>query len=207
MVFLAAMAPRAQAASVAPAPVTKPQRVPPQVRARAARPLVPPRVPEPVAEKPPEPPTPVQETPEEAPTPEAAPEEEVSGSEAVTGVVAGLVNSAVTTPGGSGLGVVSGGDAVDLKQVSRAPGVLKQIQPPYPREAKSRRIEGLVLVRIIIGIDGRVEPEHTRVIRSIPELDAAAVSAVSQWRFSPALGRQGRPVRVIVDIPFQFSLK
>ena len=60
---------------------------------------------------------------------------------------------------------------------------------------------------VVLGRQGRVEPEHTRIIRSVPELDAAAVSAVSQWRFSPAIGRQGRPVRVIVEIPVQFSLK
>ena len=85
--------------------------------------------------------------------------------------------------------------------------MLAQVKPRYPRRAKADGIEGLVLVRIIIGTDGRVEPEHTRVIRSVPELDAAAISAVSQWRFSPAIGRQGRPVRVIVEIPVQFSLK
>jgi len=55
--------------------------------------------------------------------------------------------------------------------------------------------------------DGRIEPEHTRVVRSVPALDAAALSAVGQWRFTPALGHQGRPVRVIVEIPVNFSLK
>jgi protein TonB len=85
--------------------------------------------------------------------------------------------------------------------------VLQQIRPHYPRTARSDGIEGLVLVRDIIGVDGRIEPDSTRIIRSVPALDAAAVSAVSQWRFAPALGRQGHPVRVIVEIPVQFSLK
>ncbi|NPC84752.1 energy transducer TonB, partial [Pyxidicoccus fallax] len=94
-----------------------------------------------------------------------------------------------------------------LKQVSRPPAVLKQVTPEYPRRARSERIQGLVLVRIIIGTDGKVEPEHTRVIRSVPALDAAAIDAVNRWRFSPAIGREGRPVRVIIEVPVQFSLK
>lgn len=122
-------------------------------------------------------------------------------------LIAGLVNSAAKEGVGTGLGVVSGDEAVDLKQVSRPPAVLEQVVPQYPRQARSQGIEGLVLVRIIIGIDGRVEPERIRIMRSVPELDAAAMAAVRQWRFSPAIGRHGRPVRVIVEIPVQFSLK
>jgi len=91
--------------------------------------------------------------------------------------------------------------------VARAPGVLKQVPPRYPRAARSDGVEGLVLVRVIIGVDGRIEPGSMQVIRSVAALDEAALAAVSQWRFSPALGHQGRPVRVIVEIPIQFSLK
>ncbi|KFE71271.1 Ferric siderophore transport system, periplasmic binding protein TonB [Hyalangium minutum] len=157
--------------------------------------------------------------PEKAPVPEEveqAPQEEApaleepesaAGTGAMGAVVAGLVNSAAKEGVGTGLGVASGGEAVDVKQVSRPPTVLQQVLPQYPRPARSQGIEGLVLVRIIIGIDGRVEPESLRIIRSVPELDAAALAAVRQWRFSPALGRHGRLVRVIVDIPVQFSLK
>lgn len=205
LVMLTFMAPKAAAPRAAVAPAAVPERVQPKARARSPRPLVVPRhIPEPQPEKPPEPQEAVQDTPEAPAADEVA--EAAPGPEVVTGVVAGLVNSAVTTPGGSALGV-AGGEAVDVKMVSRPPTVLKQVQPQYPRAARSRGIEGLVLVRVIIGTDGRVEPEHTRVIRSVPALDAAAVSAVSQWRFTPAIGRQGRPVRVIIEVPVQFSLK
>jgi periplasmic protein TonB len=154
------------------------------------------------------------ETPVETANPETAaqdtpPEEvasEVAGPPGVGGVVAGIVGGALDGREGGLLGA-TGGEALDLKQVARAPQVLEQVKPRYPRRAKTDGIEGLVLVRVIIGTDGHVEPQHTRVIRSVPALDAAAISAVSQWRFSPALGRQGRPVRVIVEIPVQFSLK
>lgn len=191
-----AVAPRA-----ATLPPAVPQKAPPRTRARTLRPLAVPHAPVPLVERAPAPPP-------EAPAPEEAPEETEPQVDtgAVGGAVAGLVGSAMTASEGTGLGV-SSGEAVDLKQVSRPPGVLAQVLPQYPRQARSRGIEGLVLVRVIIGTDGRVEPEHTQVIRSIPALDAAAVAAVSQWRFSPAIGLHGRPVRVIVEVPVQFSLK
>lgn len=197
LTFKPARAAAAQAPSV---PLAQPQKVPPRAHARAVHPLIMPHAPVPLVERAPPPPEP--------PAPEEAPEAADTTMEtgAVGGVVAGLVGSAMTTSEGSGLGTMSG-DAVDLKQVSRPPTVLEQVVPQYPRLARSRGIEGLVLVRVIIGTDGRVEPEHTRIIRSVPALDAAAVAAVSQWRFTPALGHQGRPVRVIIEVPVQFSLK
>ncbi|WP_083968051.1 energy transducer TonB [Hyalangium minutum] len=204
LVLLTFMAPPAAAPAPA-APAAVPQRVMTRARARPARLKPPPQVPAPLPEK-----APVPEEVEQAPQEEAPALEEpesAAGTGAMGAVVAGLVNSAAKEGVGTGLGVASGGEAVDVKQVSRPPTVLQQVLPQYPRPARSQGIEGLVLVRIIIGIDGRVEPESLRIIRSVPELDAAALAAVRQWRFSPALGRHGRLVRVIVDIPVQFSLK
>jgi protein TonB len=208
LVLLTFMPPQAAAPRAVPAPAAVPPRVPPRARTRPLRPVAVPPVPVPVPEKAPAPQEAVRDTPPEAPAPEEAAAVEDSEVEtgAVGSAVAGLVSSALKTSEGSGLGVASG-DAVDLKQVARPPGVLKQVVPQYPRQARSRGIEGLVLVRVIIGTDGRVEPEHTRVIRSVPALDEAAVAAVSQWRFSPAIGHHGRAVRVIIEVPVQFSLK
>lgn len=203
LVLLTFMAPRAAAPTAQALPAAVPQQVQPRPRARPRLKLAP-QVPAPLPEKAPAPEE--QAPPEEAPAPEA-PSEPAAETGAMGAVVAGLVNSAAQEGMGTGLGVTSGGEAVDLKQVSRPPTVLEQVVPQYPRQARSQGIEGLVLVRIIIGIDGRVEPEHIRIIRSVPALDAAAVAAVRQWRFSAAIGRHGRPVRVIVDLPVQFSLK
>ncbi|REG14250.1 outer membrane transport energization protein TonB [Archangium gephyra] len=204
VVFFSFPPPPAAASSATAA--TAPERVKRQARTRAPR-VVPTLalktpVPEPV-EAPVETANPetVRDTPPDVEEPPAG-----EGSPGVQGVVAGIVGGALDGREGGLLGA-TGGSALELKQVARAPEVLAQVQPRYPRRAKADGIQGLVLVRIIIGTDGRVEPEHTRVIRSVPELDAAAISAVSQWRFSPALGHHGRPVRVIVEIPVQFSLK
>lgn len=46
-----------------------------------------------------------------------------------------------------------------------------------------------------------------RVIRSVPALDGAAMAAILGWRFSPAVGRGGERVRVLIDVPFAFFLR
>jgi periplasmic protein TonB len=197
------------AAARAPASrAVTPERVQRHARAHLARPalVLPAKVP--ASERPVEPP--VTEAAEPAPEPEPSEPADVggepAGTEAVGGVVAGLVGGVLGGREGGRVGA-TGGSALEVSQVARAPEVLEQVKPRYPRRARADGIEGLVLVRVIIGTDGRIEPEHTRIVRSVPALDAAALSAVGQWRFTPALGHQGRPVRVIVEIPLQFSLK
>lgn len=51
-------------------------------------------------------------------------------------------------------------------------------------------------------MDGRVQ--DTRILKSIPMLDTAAVAAVRQWVFKPARNN-GRPRAVWVNIPVRLS--
>jgi protein TonB len=96
---------------------------------------------------------------------------------------------------------------LELRDVARPPAVLEQVAPEYAREARWSRIEGVVVIRVIIGTDGRVERGSCQIVRSVPALDGAARAAIERWRFSPALDRTGRPVRVFVEVPFRFSLR
>jgi protein TonB len=45
------------------------------------------------------------------------------------------------------------------------------------------------------------------VLKSVAPLDAAAIAAVRQWRFRPARDADGRPVRVIMEVPVRFVLR
>lgn len=54
-----------------------------------------------------------------------------------------------------------------------------------------------------IGEDGRVR--NTRLLRSIPLLDEAAIGAVRQWRFTPTL-LNGEPVPVVMTVTVAFTL-
>ncbi|MFY2558750.1 energy transducer TonB [Corallococcus terminator] len=198
-------------ASGGPSRPASAERASRQARPRMTRPVVAPRALVPTPKPEVVEPTPSEETPAapEAPTnePEAsaqAASEDTSAPSVPGGVAGGVAGGTqggiVGAPGGMG-------EAVGLGQVLRPPSVLKQLTPEYPRRARVDGVQGLVLVRIIVGTDGEVETEHTRIIRSIPMLDAAAIAAVNRWRFSPAIGRQGKPVRVILELPVQFSLK
>ena len=62
----------------------------------------------------------------------------------------------------------------------------------YTAAARSEGIEGKLKLKIVVGADGSVM--QVEVLASVsPELDAAAVAAVKQWRFRPAMAC-GKPV-------------
>jgi TonB family protein len=45
-----------------------------------------------------------------------------------------------------------------------------------------------------------------RVVKSIPELDGAAMACMRQWKFKPAKDEHGQPVTVWVGVPIKFTL-
>jgi protein TonB len=85
----------------------------------------------------------------------------------------------------------------------RMPVKTKHVAPEYPPIAQSANVTGVVILEVLIGADGRVQ--DTRVLRSIPLLDQAAVDAVKQWEFTPTL-LNGSPVPVIMTATVQFTL-
>ncbi len=87
--------------------------------------------------------------------------------------------------------------------VEELPEAITKVPPVYPDTARSERVQGTVMVQALVGKDGRVK--DTRVLESIPQLDAAAVEAVRQWVFKPAQAK-GSPVEIWVAIPVKFTL-
>lgn len=61
--------------------------------------------------------------------------------------------------------------------------LLEHPDPTYPPEAKRLRIEGAVILRIVIEPDGHVS--DVRVASGNPLLVPAAQSAAKLWRYSP----------------------
>jgi protein TonB len=86
----------------------------------------------------------------------------------------------------------------------KAPVRVKNVNPVYPSIAQSARVQGVVIIEATIGPDGRVT--DTKVLRSIPLLDQAAVDAVKQWTYTPTL-LNGVPVPVIMTVTVNFTLK
>jgi protein TonB len=78
------------------------------------------------------------------------------------------------------------------------------VAPLYPVVARQAHIEGVVILEAVLDDQGRVE--SVRVLRSIPLLDQAAVDAVRQWRFTPAL-LNGQAVPVVMTVTVNFTLQ
>jgi TonB family protein len=62
-----------------------------------------------------------------------------------------------------------------------APVKILHVDPVYPPAAAAARVQGIVILELTIEAGGTVS--SSRVLRSIPLLDAAAVTAVNQWRY------------------------
>ena len=83
------------------------------------------------------------------------------------------------------------------------PKKLVHINPVYPEIAQQARIQGVVILEVIIGEDGAVR--EAKVLRPAPMLDQAAVDAVLQWKYTPTL-LNGQRVPVIMTVTVTFSL-
>ena len=83
------------------------------------------------------------------------------------------------------------------KRVAGAP-------PDYPKFAKDARVQGVVILETVINERGEVG--RIKVLRSIPLLDNAAITAVQQWRYTPTL-LNGVPVSVLMTITINFQLQ
>ena len=86
----------------------------------------------------------------------------------------------------------------------RPPTKTVDVPPIYPPMAIAARVEGTVIIEATIDTDGRVQ--SARVLRSIPLLDTAALTAVGQWSYSPSL-LNGVPVPVIMTVTVSFKLR
>jgi TonB family protein len=86
-----------------------------------------------------------------------------------------------------------------------APTLLVQVRPTYTAYALRAKIQGSVLLELVVQRDGT--PRDIRVIRSLDRegLDREAILAVEQWRFSPGR-RDGVPVDVLVTVVMDFHI-
>ncbi len=85
----------------------------------------------------------------------------------------------------------------------KPPARTTYVAPEYPEIARRNRVQGVVIIEAIIGIDGRVE--NARILRSTPLLDNAALAAVRAWEYTPTL-LNGKPTAVIMTVTVRFDL-
>jgi TonB family protein len=84
------------------------------------------------------------------------------------------------------------------------PKALYRVEPAYTEAARKIRFEGVVVLSLLIGSDGRVA--DVTVLRGLPfGLTENAVSAARQWRFE-ACTFNGNPVSVRYTLTIQFRI-
>lgn len=137
----------------------------------------------------------------------------------VEGGVAGGVEGGVTggVEGGVAGGIVGGvqseemekkrqefrKDAVPCKGDIKPPKLIKKVEPAYPEEARKNGVQGVVILEAKVDERGRVM--DAMILRSIPELDQAAIDAVRQWVYEPLL-IDGKPTKVLFTVTVRFQL-
>lgn len=103
-------------------------------------------------------------------------------------------------PPGPALGEVAhvGGDVL-------APVKLHAPRPGYTEEARQARIQGVVMLQVVVDRQGNVT--HPVILKPLPMgLADKAVETVLQWKFKPAT-RNGEPVPVYYNLTVNFSLQ
>ncbi|MEQ1876229.1 MAG: TonB family protein [Bdellovibrionia bacterium] len=95
--------------------------------------------------------------------------------------------------------------AADDFEISVWPKLQNDIRIPYPREAKSKQIEGAVVMDLYIAGSGEVK-KVTLVSGPGYGLNEAAVAAAKDFRFSPArVGENNVPV--VIRYSYKFVIK
>ncbi|WXH29351.1 hypothetical protein WA016_03310 [Myxococcus stipitatus] len=180
-----------------PKPKLLPKAAPPPL-AKAPPPAAPVVAPAPIVAP--------QAVPLEKP-PEAATETVAAAPIAVGGTGA-LVPGGVVGGTGSGEALVGGGGRaapINLPESATPPEPLESnLIPDYPSEARSKGLEGMVILKGVVEVDGRVT--QLKVMRGDEPFASAALAAVKSWRFKPAVV-EGRPTAVfrIFKVPFRLK--
>ena len=190
-------APQVRAFLVEPAAIAPPPPPPPPPAPRAAATAV--RRPEPLA-------------PSDFVAPIDVPEDVPSDEGLDLGVEGGVPGGVEGGVEGGVVGGVIGGlpeappppvAPVRVGGTIKEPKKLRNVVPEYPDLARQAGVKGVVILEAVISPDGRVQ--KATVLRSVPLLDEAALTAVRQWVYSPTL-MNGIPVPVVLTVTVNFDI-
>jgi protein TonB len=99
---------------------------------------------------------------------------------------------------------VSKPEPAECAEKPSKPQVLSQVEISYPASARSKGIEGEVVLRAHVDISGGVS--KVDVVRSVAaDVDGAAAAALKAWRFRPALAC-GKATSGTYTMTYRFEL-
>ena len=84
------------------------------------------------------------------------------------------------------------------------PKLIKRVDPVYPDAARKAGIEGIVLLEATTDEQGNVA--KVRVLKSVPELDQAAIDALKQWKYEPMIV-EGKAKGVVFTVTIKLTLQ
>ena len=86
----------------------------------------------------------------------------------------------------------------------KPPRKVRDVAPAYPQAAKDAGVQGVVIVEVTIGCSGKVI--GARVLRSVPQLDDAALETVRQWEYQPVVDDKGTRREIGMTATVNFRL-
>jgi protein TonB len=78
--------------------------------------------------------------------------------------------------------------------------------PSYPRKARRRGYEGIVMLKVLVDENGRVDDLMVLESSGYPILDRTALASVRKWLFEPGT-EGGIKKKMWVKVPIRFDLK
>ena len=91
---------------------------------------------------------------------------------------------------------------VDLPEATARALLAQQVEPTYPESARASRLQGTVVLQVLIGRDGAVE--DVKVLQGSLAFARAAIEAVKQWHFKP-YSFNGRPTVARTTVTLSFK--
>ncbi|MGA3172522.1 MAG: energy transducer TonB, partial [Chthoniobacteraceae bacterium] len=110
-----------------------------------------------------------------------------------------------TAPGAASEISVASSRGAPNGPLSTQASYLSNPRPEYPDQAREMRQQGIVILDVEVGIDGRPDDVELSRGSGYSLLDRAALEAVRRWRFAPAEAA-GLPIPTRVQVPVRFTL-
>ena len=85
------------------------------------------------------------------------------------------------------------------------PVLRKSVPPQYTPEARKARVQGVVILEVVVERDGRIS--GGKVLKPLPfGLTQKAIDSLKEYRYTPAKNARGETVRCLMNVLVQFKL-
>ncbi|HVT43094.1 MAG TPA: TonB family protein [Thermoanaerobaculia bacterium] len=102
---------------------------------------------------------------------------------------------------------VNEGDLIAFNLLDQPPRIVRRVKPVYPPLAARQKVEADVILTALVSDTGAVI--DVKILQGDPKkmgLDEAAIQAVRQWQFTPAI-KDGRKVKTWMPVGIEFKLR